>query len=123
MAIEYKSPPIGQEISCVMKNISVEILLNENKLKKLLELALTKEKFTILKKIYRSFSPKGFTALILLAESHLAMHTYPEYNALYINMYSCRGPKDAESVFDFLKQKLNPKKILFFKKGEVPIKN
>ncbi|WP_394838373.1 adenosylmethionine decarboxylase [Pendulispora rubella] len=32
----------------------------------------------------------GITALVLLTESHLAVHTFPEYGALTVNLYSCR---------------------------------
>jgi len=32
----------------------------------------------------------GVTGLYLLSESHLAVHTYPEFSALSLNLYSCR---------------------------------
>lgn len=60
--------------------------------------------------------------MILLAESHLAVHTYPEYNSLYFNMYSCRSQKDAEKTFELIKGKLKPKSILYLKKEEVRVK-
>jgi len=33
----------------------------------------------------------GITALVLLTESHLAVHTFPEHGALTVNLYSCRA--------------------------------
>ena len=35
------------------------------------------------------FTPYGFTALYLLSESHLAIHTFPEENKSYIELSSC----------------------------------
>lgn len=35
------------------------------------------------------FSPQGFTALFLLAESHFAIHTFPEKNITYLELSSC----------------------------------
>ena len=35
-------------------------------------------------------SPGGITGLVLLSESHLACHTYPEYGLITINLYCCR---------------------------------
>lgn len=32
----------------------------------------------------------GVTGFVMLAESHLACHTYPEYGAVTINLYCCR---------------------------------
>jgi S-adenosylmethionine decarboxylase len=32
----------------------------------------------------------GVTGLLLLSESHLAVHTFPEHGFLALNLYSCR---------------------------------
>jgi len=45
--------------------------------------------FTILNFQEYYFRPQGYTALWLLAESHLAIHTFPEHNASYIELSSC----------------------------------
>lgn len=119
----YQSPPVGQEISCVMNGIAKELLSDNENLKQIFEGSLNKNNFSVLKKIYHVFSPQGFTALILLSESHLAIHTYPERNSLYFNMYSCRGPEDAKPIFDFVKEKLKPQKILFYKENKIPVVN
>lgn len=34
--------------------------------------------------------PAGITGLVLLAESHLAVHTFPEHRALTLNLFCCR---------------------------------
>lgn len=33
----------------------------------------------------------GITGMLLLAESHLCFHTFPEFRVLTLNLYSCRG--------------------------------
>jgi S-adenosylmethionine decarboxylase len=35
-------------------------------------------------------SPGGLTAVLLLAESHLALHTFPEHGSLTLNVFCCR---------------------------------
>ena len=35
------------------------------------------------------FEPQGYTALWLLGESHLAIHTFPEEQKSYIELSSC----------------------------------
>ena len=39
-------------------------------------------------------SPNGVTGLLLLAESHLACHTYPETGLATFNLYCCRERAD-----------------------------
>lgn len=45
--------------------------------------------FTIKKQIEHQFEPYGYTALWLLGESHLAVHTFPEEKRSYIELSSC----------------------------------
>ena len=35
-------------------------------------------------------APGGITGFVMLSESHLACHTYPEHGVLTINLYCCR---------------------------------
>ena len=45
--------------------------------------------FTILSFQEHYFKPQGYSALWLLAESHLALHTFPEENITYYELSSC----------------------------------
>jgi S-adenosylmethionine decarboxylase len=50
-------------------------------------------------------SPGGVTGLVLLTESHLACHTYPEFGIATFNLYCCRSRPDwpwAERLKDTL---------------------
>jgi S-adenosylmethionine decarboxylase len=38
--------------------------------------------------------PGGVTGLVLLTESHLACHTYPEFGIATINLYCCRARRE-----------------------------
>lgn len=112
----YKSPTTGNEISCVMRDISDEILLNDKMLEDRLLSALAEDEFDILGKVSHKFSPQGYTIAVLLGESHVAIHTYPEYNSLYFNLYSCRGEHDGEKTFQLFRNYINPKNIDFFER-------
>lgn len=45
--------------------------------------------FTIIDHIEHYFKPFGYTAVFLLAESHFAIHTFPEEKKTYIQLSSC----------------------------------
>nr|DAT84638.1 MAG TPA: S-adenosylmethionine decarboxylase [Caudoviricetes sp.] len=45
--------------------------------------------FGICGEIEKAFTPQGYTMLILLSESHFAIHTFPEENTYYIELSSC----------------------------------
>ena len=50
---------------------------------------LIKSGFTIIDKVEHYFTKQGYTGLWLLAESHFAIHTFPEENKIYIEISSC----------------------------------
>ncbi len=104
----HKSNSLGNEITCIMYGINDAILKNNKKMEKMLIQASQQENFKILNKIFYSFRPYGFTGILLIQESHIAIHTYPEYNCLVFNLYSCRGPRDGMKTLDFFRRAINP---------------
>ena len=58
-------------------------------LKELFDVLLRACGFKVLNYTEHHFQPQGFTALWLLAESHFALHTFPEFRRTYIELSSC----------------------------------
>ncbi len=67
---------------------------DENKLVEMMEHLLNKCGYSILKYVSHSFEPQGFTAVWVIAESHLAIHTFPEANKTYFELSSCNREKN-----------------------------
>ncbi len=51
---------------------------------------------------YKQFEPIGVTGFILLEESHVSIHTWPEHNFAAVDIFSCK-PFDNQSIEDILK--------------------
>lgn len=62
---------------------------------------------TILKTVSHKFSPQGVTALCLLSESHISIHTYPELGKCFADIYTC-GDADPKKGCENIISKLNP---------------
>lgn len=54
---------------------------------------LKKAGFKVLNSTDYHFSPYGYTSLYLLAESHFAIHTFPEVGITYFELSSCLQAK------------------------------
>ena len=54
-----------------------------------IESLLLKSGFSILDFMEHQFDPQGFTSVWLLAESHCALHTFPEEGKTYVELSSC----------------------------------
>ncbi len=70
---------------------------------------------TPLKFSYHKFNPHGITGILLLAESHIAFHSWPEFDYLAIDIFTCGKKTFPEKALRYLKQKLKPKKIKVLK--------
>lgn len=52
----------------------------------------------------------GITGLCLLAESHLACHTFPEFGSLCLNVFCCR-PRQEWEFEDYLRKTLGAREV------------
>jgi S-adenosylmethionine decarboxylase len=54
------------------------------------------------------FSPHGATLLMMLAESHVSVHTYPEYQALFFDAFLCGSRCKPHAISETLIAELRP---------------
>jgi S-adenosylmethionine decarboxylase len=53
----------------------------------------------VLSAAFHAFSPHGVTGVLLLAESHLSIHTWPEHGYAAVDLFTCGGdPRGALPV-------------------------
>jgi S-adenosylmethionine decarboxylase len=94
---------------------------NPKKLEKILIEAAKRTGNTPLEFSYHKFNPQGLTGVLLLAESHIAFHSWPEFNYLGIDIFSCGQKAKPERALKYLKRVLRPKKVevSIIKRGEL----
>lgn len=61
---------------------------------------------TILQVSEHQFSPHGVTLVLLLAESHLSIHTWPESGHAAVDVFTCGSSTDPEQAVAILAVKL-----------------
>jgi len=70
---------------------------------------------TIVGDSFHQFQPGGVTGTVLLAESHLAIHTWPEHGFVTIDVYVCNYTTDnsakAERLFESMQAALRPQHV------------
>ena len=51
----------------------------------------------------------GISGFVMIAESHISIHTFPDQNYAFVDMFSCKQ-FDAESAVEFIMDALEAKK-------------
>lgn len=97
-----------------------EAIQNVAMLKLVMDSAVESSKATILSKNDFVFPPSGLTAVYLLSESHASIHTYPEFNACFVDLFTCGEICSSENFDQILRAYLKPKNVCvrFFARDE-----
>ncbi len=66
---------------------------------------------TILNSCAQQFSPQGVTLVLVLAESHASLHTYPEVRKVFWDCFTCGTTCDPAKSIEVLAEALKPGKI------------
>jgi len=85
-----------QKLSHQSKHLLLELyrcdrekLNDESFLRCILNRAAKLAKASVLNLISNKFDPQGVTAIALLAESHISIHTWPESNYSAVDIFTC----------------------------------
>lgn len=62
---------------------------NINYVKKLIFKSAKEANLTVVNSQFHKFNPIGISGVLILAESHLTIHTWPEYNYIAIDIFTC----------------------------------
>ena len=98
---------VASYLSCDRDRIS-----NIEELKKAFLAAVNASGATVLDTADYVFAPDGLTMVVLLSESHASIHTYPEHNACFIDLFTCGSSCDAAKFDEALQEYLKPEIIL-----------
>lgn len=66
---------------------------------------------TTLDRTYYIFPPNGITVVYLLSESHASIHTYPEYGACFVDLFTCGETCSSEAFDQKMREYLKPKEV------------
>ena len=88
-----------------------KVIENEKELKEILIKAVKKANCIPLKTVIHKFKPQGITGVVLLAESHIALHSWPEYDYIAIDIFTCGDRALPEKALDYLNAVLKPQKV------------
>lgn len=61
---------------------------------------------TVLHHGFRRFAPQGVSGVVIIEESHLAIHTWPEHGFASIDVFTCGDRATPHKAVDYIRSKL-----------------
>jgi S-adenosylmethionine decarboxylase len=84
---------------------------DEDAVRNFLEESVKACKATMLSTDLHKFSPQGISGIAVIAESHISIHTWPEYGYAAIDVFTCGKNVEPYNAIDVVKKFFDPKRI------------
>jgi len=97
------STALGNHILVEFMNCDPKIMNDVAGIERDMVAAAQKAGATVINSTFHHFSPWGVSGVVVIQESHLAIHTWPEYGYAAVDLFTC-GEMDAWISFDHLKE-------------------
>lgn len=112
---------LGKHILVEFYECRVEKLKDEAFIRKVLQKAAQKANATVISTSYHKFTEEGVSGVIMLAESHLSIHTWPEYEYAAVDLFTCGKKMRPWVAFDYMAEQLEAgdKVYMEVKRGDV----
>jgi S-adenosylmethionine decarboxylase len=84
----------------------VDLLDDEDFIRIVLDDASKHANMTLINIMSHKFYPQGVTAIALLAESHMSIHTWPEDGKAAVDVYTCGDSANPELACSIIRSKM-----------------
>lgn len=116
---------LGKHLLIELRECNSEILKSLEKVRKILVSAAKEAKATIINNSFHEFNPFGISGVVVIAESHFTIHTWPEYGYAAVDIFTCGEIIQPELAVSYLVKKFECKNpsIVEMKRGILSHKN
>ena len=100
---------VGRHLLLELKQCDKGVLDDLSFLREVLLAAAKAAGATVIGEAFHQFNPHGVSGVVLIAESHLTIHTWPEYRYAAVDFFSCGSSVVPEKAAEMLIEKLGSK--------------
>ncbi|MFC2052260.1 adenosylmethionine decarboxylase [Chloroflexota bacterium] len=114
---------LGKHLLLELKDCDRELLNDLSFLQGILPAAASEAGATVLGESFHQFAPQGVSGVVIIAESHLFIHTWPECGYAAVDIFTCGNSVQPEKAAQKLIRELRAKShsILEIQRGILDI--
>lgn len=116
---------LGSHLLVELRDCNPATLMSLQKVTDSMVSAAKKAKATIVDVSFHEFNPFGISGMVVIAESHLSIHTWPEYSYAAVDIFTCGDIIKPEVAVQHLIEMFESKNpsIVEMKRGIISPKN
>jgi S-adenosylmethionine decarboxylase len=114
---------LGRHLLVELYQCDPKIIADARKIEDIMVGAAKYAKAHIVDVVFHTFSPHGLSGVIVIAESHLSIHTWPEYAFASIDIYTCGNEVNPWKAYRYLTKHFRARNVtaLEMKRGVLHI--
>lgn len=99
-------PALGKHVLIELNECNKDLLNDIEFLRTALSDVARQIGATVIKDTFYQFTPQGVSGVVIIAESHLSIHTWPEYNFAAVDVFTCGDVIEPKKAVKPLSEKL-----------------
>jgi S-adenosylmethionine decarboxylase len=80
---------LGTHLLVEMRDCNSSIIKDLDKVRDAMVTAAREARATVVEVAFHEFNPFGISGMVIIAESHLSIHTWPEYGYAAVDIFTC----------------------------------
>ncbi len=100
---------LGKHILAEYKGCDESIINDIKSVEKVMIEAAKAAGATVIDSSFHRFEPHGVSGVVIISESHLAIHTWPEHSYASVDIFTCGECMDPKISYEFLKSAFKTK--------------
>ena len=116
---------LSQHVLVDLYDCDVELIDDLEYVKKTLIETAERMNCTLLKDTFHRFSPQGVSGVLVIAESHLSIHTWPEQRFAALDLFTCGDTSQLESMPTILEKAFKAARVDYkiYPRGMIPVRS
>ncbi len=110
---------LGQQLIVELYGCNRTLLDDPSRLEPILTEAISRAGGTVIKPFFHQFSPHGVSGIVVIAESHVAIHTWPEFGYCALDVFTCGTQVKTDEIYEYVRAELEAREasIMEVKRG------
>jgi S-adenosylmethionine decarboxylase proenzyme len=100
---------LGRHLLVELHDCNREVLDNTDMIRDIMLKAAIDCGAVVLGSQFHHFNPQGVSGVVVIAESHISIHTWPEYGYAAVDVFTCGTAVDPQVAAEVLIEKLEAK--------------
>jgi len=93
---------LGTHIVCELSGCNGALLTDVERVRDVMVSAAREARAEVMEVAFHRFMPQGVSGVVVIAESHLSIHTWPETGYAAVDIYTCGTSTDPWRALDFV---------------------